>query len=72
MNTRTFNELRHFELMKRRAFKPSVRITSRRSAKHNSVGKWFKGSRVVEQVSLEKTFNKPGWVNQKQNEQFGR
>ena len=47
----------------RRAFRPSVRVTSRRSAKHNSVGKVFRNSRVKEQVWVEKQFNHPSWTS---------
>jgi len=46
----------------RNAFRPAIRVTSRRSAKHNSVGKVFKDSRVVNGVGLEACFNKPGWI----------
>jgi len=49
----------------RNAFRPAVRVTSRRSAKHNSVGKVFKNSRVVCETGLETCFNKPGWTKEK-------
>ena len=49
----------------RNAFRPAVRVTSRRSAKHNSVGKVFKNSRVVHEAGLETCLNKPGWTKER-------
>jgi hypothetical protein len=62
MSPSEFQRLTRYEFAKKRAFRPSVRVTSRRSAKHNSVGKIFKESRVHPQVWIEKVFNKPNWT----------
>ena len=42
---------------KQHRFIPSIRVTSRRSAKHNSVGKVFKGSRVISEVNINHDYN---------------
>jgi len=62
MTTHEFTQLRRWELGRQRfnSFRSSV--TSRRSAKHPTVGKVYKDSRVTSEVGLERVFNKPGWV----------
>jgi len=56
-----FQRLTRYEFAKKRAFRPSIHVTSRRSAKNNSVGKIFKESRHP-QVWIEKVFSKPNWT----------
>ena len=53
-----------------KTFKP--RVASRRSAKHPSVGKIYKNSRVVEGVGMDTLFTKPGWVKQAQFDRYGK
>lgn len=65
MNQQEFTRLRTLELSLKRAFKPSVRVTSRRSSKHNSVGCILKSSKIHSQVGIERIFNKPGWTKTK-------
>lgn len=72
MSHKEFTRLRTLQNSMRRAFKPSVRVQSRRSAKHPSVGKVYTNSRVIPQVNIERVFNKPGWVKQKQLDRWGK
>jgi len=54
--------LRMYQIAKRYAFHPAVRVTSRRSSKNPSTGKVYANSRVIPGVSLERVFNKPNWT----------
>ena len=61
MSPQEFHRLLGFTKAAKNAFRPTRRVTSRRSAKHPSVGKVYKNSRVVPQVHLETIFNHPAW-----------
>ena len=62
MNQKEKHRLAGYEYAKRNAPHPARTVTSRRSAKHPTVGKVYKDSRIVEQVHLETVFNPPGWI----------
>lgn len=49
MTTQEWNHLKGFEYAKSRLFKPSVKVTSRRTSKSksNATGQILKGSRII-------------------------
>lgn len=61
MTHQEFTRLRTIQNSMKRAFRPAVRVFSRRSAKHPHVGKVLKNSRVIPQVGLEVVFNHISW-----------
>ena len=61
MTHEQFKQLCGYAKAKKNAFKPTIKVTSRRSAKHTSVGKVFKNSQLVHGVHLETIFNHPAW-----------
>lgn len=58
MNNQEFQRLLGFQRAKHYSFKPSVKVTSRRTAKSkaNATGQILKNSRITSEVPLEKLF----------------
>ena len=58
MTIQEFTRLRTFENLRKRAFRPSIRVTSRRAAKSmkTATGQVLRNSRVQPQINLNKIF----------------
>ncbi len=64
MTAKQTRTLLAWQYAKTHAFHPAIRVTSRRSAKHPSVGKVYKNSRVVSEININYDYNKGNWRNQ--------
>ena len=62
MTTEEFTRLRTLQLSLQQGASHRAGICSKRAAKHPSVGRVYKDSRVVSETGLETQLNKPGYV----------
>lgn len=60
MNNTEYHRLRAFAYANKHRFRPSVTVTSRRSAKSmaTATGQVIKSSKIVHEVGIEKVFKK--------------